>query len=167
MRAYSELPCCSGVVLALPMSLCSSHRETTRYQSELSSQALHWVGSGVQGGNGDISFSLWSALFFQYSHTWLPLTGLQPHLDATSQPSPALGDVIGNGLSHNECLIWPASSTSVCHRSLTQVKQCSCGHYLWLEQSSTSSGSGKPSQALNTAQLGTWWHSIIMWQKFS
>lgn len=108
----------------------SSRRETMRCQSELASRALCWVESGAPGGNGDISFSLWSALFFQCSCSWFPLTGPQPHRDAASRPLPALGDTTGNCGSQSECLVCPASSISGCHQGLTQVKQCSCGHQI-------------------------------------
>lgn len=135
LRAYSELPSCSGVVLALPVSLCSTAPE---FFTQKDNEVSEWVSnpSSVLGGewcprwNGDISFLLWSALFFQSSHTWLPLTGPQPHLDAASQPPPALADTTGSCLSHSECLLWPASSTSGCHTSLTQFKQCSCDHQI-------------------------------------
>lgn len=126
LRECPELPCYSDVVLALPISLCSMTPDFfMQRENEVSkaSQALCWVGC-CSRWNGDISFFLWSALFFQRSHTWLPLTGLKPPLDAASQPPPTLGDTT--------VLHWVSAlaslSTSGCHRSLTQVKQWSCGH---------------------------------------
>ena len=108
----------------------SSSREITGCQTELASQALGWMGYGVQGGSRGIPFSLCSGLFFKYSLTCLPLTGFQPHLDAAPQPPPALGDTTANCLSHSDCLVCPASSFCGCHRVLAQVKQWSCGHQI-------------------------------------
>lgn len=142
----------------------SSSREITGCQRGWASQALCWVGYGVQGGSGSIPFSLCLGLFFKCSLTCLPLTGFQLHLDAAPQPPPALGDTTGNCLSHSDWFVQLHPSAAVTEVWLRSRNGPVATRSL-LEQAGASSGPGKPSRALSTGQLDTCCRLIIMWQR--
>lgn len=141
----------------------SSYRKKMRCLSELATQALCWVGSGVQGGMGTF-LSFYDQCCFPNVLTpdclWLassPIWTLHHNLPQPLQTPQAAAcptvnvwfDQLHPPLAVTQ--VWLSSSNAlVTTRSLS-------------EQSGTSSGSGKPSQALSIAQLGTCWYLIIMW----
>lgn len=132
MRAYWELPFFSGVVLALPMSLCSIAPDFFKQRDNGVSK---WVSipSSVLGGvwcsrwEWDHSFLLMLRASFQMfsyllaSH-WLPAP---PGCCTTASPSSRRHH---RQLPVPQWLVCPASSICSCHRGLAQVKQWSCGH---------------------------------------